>query len=174
MLKIKFDEFMATKKIEHTGYSDDYIEAIQILVKHQDYKNIMDCNYLDGVSYLWKKQITGVNLSSENGKYYCEIVFPRNGDIIDNIQVQSNIKHTVSYYMNNIKCVPDYEFLMVSAIYVEYKIRITFDTHPTINDLTTIIARYYVMDIEHRILLQKSTIITNNYIYNDGLCQHKV
>ena len=106
----------------------------------------------------------------KDNKYYYEISCNREGDIIDNINVECpNGNISISYYIGGIEYKTK-EFLIFLGTYHEFKIRITFLEEPTIYTNINIHSRIYLISLKTKIKIQNQIFITDTNIYKDGMC----
>jgi hypothetical protein len=164
---IDLQDFLSSKKIMHSDTSTNFNDAIMFLVKNEKNADIITYNYT-------KQLLFDTNLLEidREGHYFYEYRPDKIGDIIDNIRFESsNLNNQLTYYIGGIKYAPEEvsEFVFISALFHEFKIRITFLEKPSPNDKFKILSRYYLINSKNRGLLQSSRVITKNNIYNYGM-----
>ena len=163
---IDLQEFLATKRIQHSETASDYLTGIQFLVDNN--------NNADIVTYIYTKHLSLFGTSfleiDNEGHHFYEYSIERIGDIVDNMSVESltNLNVQISYNIGGIMYNSDQfkEFVFISAPFQELKVRITFFEKPNLNDEIKILSRYYLINIEDRQVLAKSRVNTENSIYN--------
>lgn len=165
-------DFLSTKQIIHNDTITDYLDAIKFFIENKEQANMITYNYIKHFS------ICNVSIleTDKEGNYFYEFSVERHGDIIDNIHFESpNINAQLTYYIGGIKYSPEEvnEFLIVSAPYHDFKIRVTFLEKPTFDDEFKILGRYYILDSPDRKLLAAEKVKTKNNIYNNGMC-HRI
>jgi hypothetical protein len=170
--KINLYDFIKEREFIHSQEEiNSYREGLMLLV--QKPKSV------HGITYYFTNQFSIVNIDclkiDDNGYYYYEFRPERNGDIIDEIKYETSndLDAKLIYSIGGMVYLPEEfnEFLFVSAIFNEFKVRITFMRKPVFDDKFKIILRYWLLDSEPRILLQRSNVITKYNIYNGGICE---
>jgi hypothetical protein len=169
--KMNLYDFIKEREIMHNQDIHSYMEGLMLMV--QKPKSV------DGITYYFTNQFSLMNIDclkiDDNGYYYYEFRPERNGDIIDEIKydTSTDLDAKLTYSISGMVYLPEEfnEFLFVSAIFNEFKVRITFMRKPVFEDTFKIISRYWLLDREPRMLLQRSNVITKYNIYNDGLCK---
>lgn len=168
---INLYDFIKEREFIHHSEILSYTEGLTLLVQQP--------KYVSGITYNFTEHISLVNVDvlkiDDTGQYYYEFSPERNGDIIDEIKYEqlTDLDAELTYNIGGI----DYlskevnEFLFVSALYNEFKVRITFMRKPEINDKFKINSRYWLIDSEPRRLLQRSKVITKYNIYDGGICK---
>jgi hypothetical protein len=168
---IKLFDFIEERKIIHHQEILSYTEGLALLV--QQPKSV------SGITYYFTEHVSLMNtdvLKIDNkGQYYYEFSPERNCDIIDEIKYVpfTNLDAKLTYYISSIEYPPEdfNEFLFCSALFNEFKVRITFIRKPNIDDKFKIISRYWLLDSESSRLLRRSKVITKYNIYDDGICK---
>ena len=146
----------------------DYNEALLFFVENKENADIITYNKVDIFSLL---SVDVLRIGKQH--YYYEYSVDRTGDIIDNIRFESSNKNIrINYYIGGYKYEPSEvkEFILVSAPYTDFKIRITFLEKPSNEDEFSIHSRVYLLDTEYRKKMARNTVITNTNIYKDGIC----
>ena len=169
---IDLEDFLSSKKIIHSETEMNHINGIRFLIENQEKENA------DIITYNYTKQFSIFGISvlemDKKGNYFYEYYLDRNGDIIDNIRFESlsNLKVQLTYNIGGIEHTPEEidKFVVISAQYHEFKVRITFLENPNPGDEFKILSRYYLINSQDRELLSKSRITTKNNIYNYGMC----
>jgi hypothetical protein len=167
---INYNEFMSKQTILHSDEAKNFNDGLLFFIENSNYTNIITYNTVDTILF---KNVNTLGVDSNNNYYY-EYSTDRKGDIIDNINFDSKgAKFTISYYIGHILYDPSEvkEFIIISAPFHEFKIRITFLETPA-NELEfSIHSRVYILSNDYRKqLCSRSTIITNTNIYKEGMC----
>jgi hypothetical protein len=169
---INLEDFLSSKKIVHGESEINHTNGIRFLIENQEKENA------DIITYNYTKHFSMFGISvlemDKKGNYFYEYSLDRNGDIIDNIRFESlsNLKVQLSYYIGGIEYSPEEidKFVVVSAQYHDFKVRITFLEKPNPGDEFKILSRYYLINLQDKGLLSKNRIRTENNIYNYGMC----
>ena len=169
---INLEDFLSSKKIVHGESEINHTNGIRFLIENQEKENA------DIITYNYTKHFSMFGISvlemDKKGNYFYEYSLDRNGDIVDNICFEScsNLNAQLSYYIGGIEYTPEEidKFVVVSAQYHDFKVRITFLKKPNPGDEFKILSRYYLINSPDRTLLSKSRIRTKNNIYNYGMC----
>lgn len=170
---IDLQEFLSTKRILHSETASDYSSGIRFLVENEINADIITYNYTKHFS------LFGIDVLQidKEGHHFYEFCLERNGDIIDNITVESstNLNVQLSYKIGGISYTSDEvkEFVFISAAYHEFNIRITFLEKPNPGDEFKILSRYYLINPQDRVLLRRNRVNTENHIYYNGMCSGK-
>ena len=154
----------AQAKIEYTKQLIDVLklplyEGLQKI--YNDSKRIFADGYEDELPNIFRKSIENV---------------PKwNSDIIDNIRFQSKLNIKLTYHIGGIEYTPEEinKFVLVSAPYQDFKIKITFLEKPNLGDEFKILSRHYIINKQDRKLLQTSNVISQNNVYTNGMCVKK-
>lgn len=168
---INLCDYIKEREFIHNEEIYSYTEGLSLLV--QQPKSV------SGITYYFTNQFSLANidvLKIDNiGQYYYEFSPERNGDIIDEIKYETNtdLDAKLTYNIGGIEYLPEEfnEFLFVSALYNEFKIRIIFMRKPEIDDKFNIHSRYWLFDSEPRRFLQRSKVITKYNMYSNGVCE---
>ena len=168
---INLYDFLYQKKIIHSQDIHLFREGLVLLIEKSK-----SC---DGICYYFTDQFSLMNIDclkiDDNGYYYYEFTPERNCDMIDDITYETltDLDAKLTYNICGIDYIPEkfIEFLFVSAMFHEFKIRITFIRKPEFNDKFKINSRHWLFNNESRKLLTKSNVITKYNIYNNGMCQ---
>jgi hypothetical protein len=169
---INLYDFIKEKEFIHYQRTYSYTEGLRLLIQKP--------KLVHGISYYFTNHISLMNIEAlkndDNGQYYYEFTPARIGDIIDEIKYESstNLDSKLTYYISEIEYLSEEfnEFLFISSPYNEFKIRITFMRKPVFHDKFKINSRYWLLDIEPRLLLQRTNkVITKYNIYNGGECK---
>jgi hypothetical protein len=112
--------------------------------------------------------------SDQDGNLFFDTSVDREADIVDNFTIVSNnsTRIKVTYFIGKNEY-PHYkvdEFVLVSALYEDFKIRITFLQTPGENEEIKIISRQYILNLQDRRLLRNSIVVTRNFFYGNGMC----
>ncbi len=169
---IDLEYFLSSKKIVHSEREMYHSEGLTFFLENNQKENT------DIITYNYTRRFSMLSISvleiDKNGNYFYEYSLDRNGDIVDNIRFEScsNLNAQLSYYIGGIEYTPEEidKFVVVSAQYHEFKVRITFLEKPNPGDEFKILSRYYLINSQDRSLLSKSRIKTKNNIYNYGMC----
>jgi hypothetical protein len=169
---IDLEDFLSSKKIVHGESEINHTNGIRFLIENQEKENA------DIITYNYTRRFSMLNISvleiDKNGNYFYEYSLDRNADIVDNIRFEScsNLNAQLTYYIGGIEYLPEEieKFVVVSAQYHEFKVRITFTEKPNLGDKFKLLFRYYLINSPDRTLLSKSRIKTKTNIYNYGMC----
>ena len=165
-MQINYDEFINNLKILHSDTINDFTSGLQFLIDSQS----------DAISYNQTKQFSLLNVSvlekNNNRNYFYDITLDREGDILNNFNLESknkNIKLNFIiggkiYEMNEIN-----ELIIVASPYSDFKIRITFLEKPNIDDEFKISYRVYLLESDIRRNFMNNPIKTETNIYIDGV-----
>ena len=173
MVTIKYDEFIKNASIVHSDIEMNYHNAIAFFILHKEIQK----GQLDMVTYNNKEKFllfsAGFLQADENDNYFFEYTPKRDCDIMDNIEVSpinKNIK--ITYYIGGQQYDPQVvkEFVFATAMYHEFKIRITFLEKPTENFEFVVHSRKYIIESELRKKLMVSKLTTDSNIYDNGMC----
>lgn len=168
MATINLQDFLSSKRILHDGKCE-YYDALRFFIENQDNADI--------ITYESTRHFSLLNVSvlerDADGKFYYQFNIDRHGDIIDNIRFESisGIPAQLSYHIGGDKYMPEEvdKFVIVSSMFHDFQIRVTFLEKPTCNDEFKILSRYYLVNSEDRKKLEMSKVITKNIIYGDGM-----
>jgi hypothetical protein len=168
---INLYDFIKEREIIHHQEILSYTEGLELLTQQT--------KQVSGITYYFTEHISLMNcdvLKIDNiGQYYYEFSPDRNCDIIDEIKYVpfTNLDAKLTYYISSIEYPPEdfNEFLFCSALYSEFKVRITFIRIPKIDDKFKINSRYWLLDSKSSQLLRRSKVITKYNIYDDGICK---
>jgi hypothetical protein len=169
---INLEDFLSSKKIVHGEREMNHTEGLTFFLENNQKENT------DIITYNYTRQFSMLSISvleiDKNGNYFYEYSLDRNADVVDNIRFEScsNLNAQLTYYIGGIEFSPEEidKFVVVSAQYHEFKIRITFIKKPNLGDKFKLLFRYYLINSPDRTLLSKSRIKTKNNIYNYGMC----
>jgi hypothetical protein len=169
--KINLYDFIKDREFIHNQDIHSYMEGLMLMV--QKPKSV------DGITYYFTNQFSLVNIDclkiDDDGCYYYEFTPEKNGDIIDEIKFEplTDLDAKLTYSIGGIDYIPEEfnEFLFISAPFNEFKVRIRFMRKPDFDDKFKINSRYWLLDSNPRILLQRSNVITKYNIYNNGICK---
>jgi hypothetical protein len=168
---INLYDFIKEREIIHVKEIQTYTEGLTLLV--QQPKSV------SGVTYYFTEHVSLMNIDvlkiDDIGQYYYEFSPDRNCDIIDEIKYVpfTNLDAKLTYYISGIEYPPEdfNEFLFCSALYSQFKVRITFIRIPKIDDKFKINSRYWLLDSKSSQLLRTSKVITKYNIYDNGVCK---
>jgi len=168
---INLYDFIKEREIIHHQEILSYTEGLTLLIQQPI--------SVSGVTYYFTEHVSLMNIDvlkiDDIGQYYYEFSPERNCDIVDEIKYEStsDLDAKLTYYIGGI----DYpaeefnEFLFCSALFNEFKVRITFIRKPTNDNKFKINSRYWVLDSETSQLLRRSKVITKYNIYDNGVCK---
>jgi hypothetical protein len=167
-------DFLSSKKILHNGTPCEYNNALRVFIENQGSADI--------ITYENTRHLSLLNVSvlerDSDGKYFYQFSVKRDGDIIDNIHYESisGIPAQLSYYIGGDKYMPEEvdKFVIVSSMYHDFQIRVTFLEKQTCNDEFKILSRYYLLNNEDRKKLATNRVETENIIYSNGMTIRKV
>ena len=169
---IDLEDFLSSKKIVHGEREMNHTEGLTFFLENNQKENT------DIITYNYTRRFSMLSISvleiDKNGNYFYEYSLDRNADIVDNIRFESssNLYAQLTYYIGGIEYLPEEieKFVVVSAQYHEFKVRITFTEKPNLGDKFKLLFRYYLINSPDRTLLSKSRIKTKTNIYNYGMC----
>ena len=169
---IIYDSFMSEKKLLHSDTVKNYNEGLLYFIENK--QNV------DGITFNKVDKFLLFNIGileiDENNNYYYEHSVSRDADIVDNIRYESEMKNvSITYYIGGILYQPSdvKEFILISAPYHEFKVRITFLEKPSTDAEFKIHSRVYLLGTEHRKKIANNTVITNNILYRNGICEKR-
>jgi hypothetical protein len=165
---INLKDFLSSKTILHNDTPCEYNNAVKFFIENKD--------NVDIITYENTRHFSLLNFSvlerDTDGNYFYQFSIKRDGDIIDNIRYESisGIPAQLSYYIGCDKYSPEEvdKFVIVSSIYHDFQIRVTFLEKPT-NDEFKILSRYYLVNTEDRKKLATNRVETENIFYGDGM-----
>jgi len=169
---INLQDFLSSKRILHneTETDCDYNNGLKFFIINKDNADIITYKNTRHFSLL----NIGVLERDADGNFYYQFSVKRDGDIIDNIFYESisGINAQLSYYIGGDKYMPEEidKFVIVSSMYHDFQIRVTFLEKQTTNDEFKIHSRYYVVNSDDKKYLKTSRVVTKNIIYSDGMC----
>ena len=167
---INLYDFIKKREIIHYQEILSYTEGLSLLAQQTE--------SVSGITHYFTEKVSLMNtdvLKIDNiGQYYYEFSPDRNCDIIDEIKYVpfTNLDAKLTYYISSIEYPPEdfNEFLFCSALFNEFKVRITFIRKPKIDDKFKINSRHWLLDSTSQ-LLRRSKVITKYNIYYDGVCK---
>ena len=170
---INLIEYINNKKTLHNDNIFNYIDGLIFFLENQD-------NY-DIISYLEIKKYMLINMDilmiNNENNYYYDFLFSRIGDYISDIKfISKNDNIKLEYYIGDNKFDFDIikDFLIVSALYHEFKLRIIFLDKLIDNYEFEIKYLNYIMDNDIRYELKKNIIKSNNFLYQNGICNYDI
>lgn len=166
---VRLNEFLSNKNILHSDASN-YTDALMFLIRNKDVADV--------VIYETKRQFSVSNIGmlemDSNNHYYYEFSVNREGDIVNDIKLESKFKNDLQMTFNiggiDYKQHEITEFVACCAMYNDFRIRITFSKLPQPNDTFTIIFKNYILKVEDRLALIHSKVITKKCIFSNGVC----
>ena len=171
---MNLQDFFSSKKILYNETPCEYNNALRFFIENQESADIITYENIRHFSLL----NVSVLERDTDGKYFYQFSIKRDGDIIDNIRYQSisGIPAQLSYYIGGDKYSPEEvdKFVIVSSMYHDFQIRVTFLEKQTTNDEFKILSRYYLVNTEDRKKLATSRVETENIIYGNGMTSRKV
>jgi hypothetical protein len=159
-------DFLSSKRILHSDTASNYTDGLRFFIENENNSDITTYNYTKDFLLL-NVDVLG---KDKEGKYFYEYSVERFGDIVDNIS-SPDVNVQLTYYIGGIKYMPEEvnQFVIVSSMYHEFKIRITFMEKPTSDNEFKILLRYYLINTSDRQKLTMSKVITENIIYSNGM-----
>jgi len=171
---INLQDFLSSKRILHNKTLCNYHDALKFFIENKENADIITYKNTRHFSLL----NIGVLERDADGNFYYQFSIDRHGDIIDNICYESisGINAQLSYYIGGDKYMPEEidKFVIVSSMYHDFQIRVTFLEKQTTNDEFKILSRYYLINPEDRKKLATSKVETENIIYSNGMTMRKV
>jgi len=174
---IKYKDYITLANLHFTINNKtvcDYNNALKFFIINQDNADIITYKNTKHFSLL----NIGVLERDADGNFYYQFSIDRHGDIIDNICYESisGINAQLTYYIGGDKYLPEEidKFVIVSSMYHDFQIRVTFSEKQTTNDEFKILSRYYLINPENRKKLAISKVETENIIYSNGMTMRKV
>ena len=171
---INFRQYIENKKIIHNDLINDYNNGLKFYIENQNNYDII--SYNETRKYLLFN--IGILASDNDKNFYYEHTFDRTGCYISNIEFINknyNIKLKLDYYIGGIRYdfnEIDY-FLFVSAMYHEFKLRITFLDKPNNDYEFEIRYKNHIMDSDLRNELRLKNVKLDNFMYSYGMCIKK-
>lgn len=171
---INLQDFLSSKTILHNDTPCEYNNALRFFIENKD--------NVDIITYENTRHFSLLNVSvlerDTDGNYFYQFSIKRDGDIIDNIRYESisGIPAQLSYYIGGDKYSPEEvdKFVIVSSMYHDFQIRVTFLEKQTTNDGFKILSRYYLVNTEDRKKLATSRVETENIFYSNGMTSRTV
>ncbi len=171
---MNLQDFLSSKKILYNETPCEYNNALRFFIENQESADIITYENIRHFSLL----NVSVLERDTDGKYFYQFSVKRDGDIIDNIRYESisGISAQLSYYIGGDKYMPEEvdKFVIVSSMYHDFQIRVTFLEKQTCNDEFKILSRYYLLNTEDRKKLATSRVETENIFYANGMTSRKV
>ena len=165
--KINYNVLKSHLTILHCNTATNFIEGLKFFVQNEG--EIVTYNSTNNFLLF----SVGSLQKDINNNYYFEYTPKRECEIMDNINIKPIDKNIiVSYYIGGHKYDPQVvkEFVFVSAMYHEFKIRFTFLEMPTENYEFSVYSRNYILKNDLRNYLRDNTLITDSMTYFDGMC----
>ena len=168
---MNFEEYMKDKSvfILNNDKNLEYYESFKILIEKEKEFSMIKYNY--------HKNLLVLNIAvmecDNNGKYYYDYEIERDCDIIDDFKfIANDLDVTFKFIcgLNEFSIDEIKSFLLVSAMYNQLKLRITFNEISRTNKEISIYYSKYLCKTDIKKELMKNRIITPSIIYNQGVC----
>ena len=168
---INLYDFIKEREFIHNKEILSYTEGLSLMAQQPI--------SVSGITYYFTENVSLMNTDflkiDDIFQYYYEFSPERNCDIIDEIKYEtlSDLDAKLTYYIGGIEYLPEEfnEFLFCSALFNEFKVRITFIRKPKIDDKFKINSRHWLLDSEQSHLIRRSKVITKYNIYDNGICK---
>jgi hypothetical protein len=177
--KINYNAFMSNLTVLHSYGATNFIEGLEFFVLNEGkiIKKEINEREINAITYdntdkflLFSNNSLQTDIDSN---YYFEYTPKRECEIMDNINIKPIDKNIIiSYYIGGHKYDPHVvkEFVFVSAMYNEFKIRFTFLEMPTENYEFSVCSRNYILKNDLRNYMRNNTLITDSMRYFEGMC----
>ena len=181
--KINYNAFMSNLTVLHSYGATNFIEGLEFFVLNEgkiikkEINEEINEREINAITYdntdkflLFSNNSLQTDIDSN---YYFEYTPKRECEIMDNINIKPIDKNIIiSYYIGGHKYDPHVvkEFVFVSAMFHDFKIRFTFLEIPTKNYEFSVCSRNYILNKDLRKYLCENTVITDSMRYFDGMC----
>jgi len=169
--KLNYNAIMShlNLNILHSYDAKNFTEGLEFFVQNKEEIAAITYNNTDKILLFDNNSLQ----KDIDNNYYYEYTPKRDCDIMDNININpknDNIK--ISYHIGGHKYEPQVvkEFVFVSAMYHDFKIRFTFLEIPTENYEFTVCSRNYILKNDLRNDFCNHILITDSMRYECGMC----
>jgi len=169
--RINLSNFLKDLNIKHSDTLKSYSEGMMLLSQQPE--------DVAGITYYTTEHVVYNNVElikkDSSGQYYYEYRSGRICDIIDNIKYESStgLDANLTFVIGGIEYQQKEfnEFVMVSAPFHDFIIKVVFTKKPVSNDEFKINSRHMLLNSIPGNVLRKSQVITMYNKYDNGMCE---
>lgn len=147
-----------------------------LVIKHNDTEVTEKSDSNISHDHTVKFSVANIELFKKDGNYYYDYIPQRKHHMIGNIRLESSVPAHLYFYTNDICYSANQldKFLVCSADYTQFKMRVIFSSPPKDTDTFAITTTLYSFnDHDLEVLIPNNILVDTNVVYYDGIVSSK-